>query len=69
MIASAPKAPPALVSAKHLCNQLNCSIRTIWRLRDSGEMPRPVQLGSMIRWKADEINAWISQGCPPTSKG
>jgi excisionase family DNA binding protein len=42
----------------------SCSTRHIYRLADSGRMPRPVKLGSLVRWNRAEIEDWISAGCP-----
>ncbi len=41
-----------------------CSSRHIFRLSDSGKMPRPVKLGTLVRWRRSDIAAWISAGCP-----
>jgi len=45
--------------------KLDCSTRHIYRLADGGRMPAPVRLGALVRWDLDEIDEWISQGCPP----
>ena len=42
---------------------LDVSIRHVWRLADSGRMPRPVKLGGSRRWRAEEIKDWIDKGC------
>lgn len=35
------------------------------RERDrKGCMPRHIKLGGTIQWNADELNAWVKQGCP-----
>jgi excisionase family DNA binding protein len=44
---------------------LDVSIRHVWRLADSGRMPRPVKLGGARRWRAEEIKDWIGKGCNP----
>jgi excisionase family DNA binding protein len=61
---------PAEVSAKLLdvqavAEMLGCSTRHVYRLSDAGRMPAPVKLGALVRWNRAEIEAWISQGCPP----
>jgi excisionase family DNA binding protein len=43
---------------------LGCSKRHVYRLADSGRMPRPVKLGSLIRWPRAVIEKWIADGCP-----
>jgi excisionase family DNA binding protein len=41
-----------------------CSVRHVYRLVDSGRMPRPVRLGTLVRWRKAEVMHWISDGCP-----
>ncbi len=51
---------------------LGCSTRHVYRLADSGRMPRPIKLGSLVRWPRAVIEQWIADGCPNirnTSKG
>lgn len=44
---------------------LSCSKRHVIRLADSGRMPRPVKLGSLVRWRRAELMAWLQGGCQP----
>ena len=30
----------------------------------AGRTPLPVRLGRSVRWDAEELDAWISAGCP-----
>lgn len=53
-----------LLSAKMLGKMLSLSARTIWRLRSSEKLPRPVKIGGAIRWVQGTIEKWISMGCP-----
>ncbi len=43
----------------------NCSRRHVRRLADSGRMPRPIKLGSLIRWRRAELMVWLQGGCQP----
>ena len=56
--------PPGLLSAESLASLLQVSVRTVWRLRSSGRLPRPVRIGGSIRWRAEDVRQWIAQGCP-----
>jgi predicted DNA-binding transcriptional regulator AlpA len=39
--------------------------RAHWhRLRAAGKAPPAVKLGGAVRWRRDEIVAWIEAGCP-----
>ena len=41
-----------------------CSTRHVYRLADAGRMPRPVKIGTLTRWRRDELADWIASGCP-----
>jgi predicted DNA-binding transcriptional regulator AlpA len=53
-----------LLDGKAVAKLLGVSQRMVWRLKDGGRMPRPIKLGSLVRWKPDEIHKWIAAGCP-----
>ncbi len=53
-----------MMSVADIAYRLNCSARTVWRLRDRGLMPQPIKLGKLIRWKAETIERWIAEDCP-----
>ena len=42
-----------------------CSTRHLYRLADAGRMPRPIKLGTLIRWRRAELMRWIAEDCPP----
>jgi excisionase family DNA binding protein len=48
---------------------LACSPRHVYRLADADRMPRPLRLGTLVRWDLDAIDQWIRAGCPSTRKG
>ena len=51
-------------------NYLGCSTRHVQRLADSGRMPRPIKLGTLIHLPRAVIEQWIAEGCPNNaSKG
>ena len=56
-----------LIPADRVAELLGLSKRTLWRLLSAGKLPKPVRLGSVVRWKRDELEAWIGSGCPPLS--
>ena len=57
-----------LGDVRSVAEALDCSPRHIYRLCDSGRMPAPVRLGSLVRWDLEEIDRWIAAGCPPVRK-
>ena len=59
-----PVRQPAMLTVNDLAEMLNCSARTVYRLTDSGRIPRPVKLGGLVRWPRKKIEHWIAAGCP-----
>ncbi len=57
-----------LLSAQELARELGVSPRSIWQWRDSGRLPKPVRLGKLVRWIADDIERWLADGAPDLSK-
>ena len=60
---------PAMLDVQDVAGLLTCSSRHVYRLSDSGRMPRPVKLGALVRWRRAELEKWISDGCPLCRKG
>ena len=57
------KSSPALVDVQSVAVMLDCSSRHVYRLSDAGRMPAPVRLGSLVRWRRVDVEAWIAGGC------
>ena len=55
---------PLAYTADDLAFLLNCSKRHIAALHSSGRLPRPIRLGRSVRWRADELRAWLDAGAP-----
>ena len=58
----------AMLTVHDVARMLNCSARTVYRLTDSGRMPRPVKLGALVRWSRTTLEQWITDGCPSCRK-
>ena len=57
-------APVRLLDVKAVAAMCSLSGRHVYRLADSGRMPRPLKLGGAVRWDRDTIEQWIAAGCP-----
>jgi excisionase family DNA binding protein len=55
---------PLLLDVRTVARLLNVSVRTIHRLKATGEMPAPVRLGGRVLWRRAELLAWLEVGCP-----
>lgn len=58
-----------LLTSVEAAEMLGCSARHVVRKSEQGEMPSPVRIGRAIRWRKQELLAWIAQGCPSQSEG
>ena len=54
---------PLLITASKLAALLEISTRTLWRLQSAGRLPEPVRLGGAVRWRREDIQKWIADGC------
>ena len=68
-VSTAADASARLLDVRAVAKKLNCSTRHVDRLCDAGKMPRPLKLGSLVRWSAKAIAEWVDRGCPPCRKG
>jgi len=63
----AGEAEPLLITAEELAGLLQVSIRSLWRLRSAGQIPPPIRLRKVVRWRLVEIEDWLAKGCPAQS--
>lgn len=41
---------------------------TWWNWNSQGLVPAPVRVGGSVRWRSEEIQAWVKAGCPARSE-
>ena len=66
---STPETAAELLDVLAVAELCGCSARTVRRLADAGRMPRPIKLGSLVRWRRAELEAWMAAGCPCQERG
>ena len=64
-----PKVGYQLIEIDSIAQMLKCSTRHVRRLVDSGRIPRPIKLGTLLRWIKSDIDRWFIAGCPSCRKG
>jgi predicted DNA-binding transcriptional regulator AlpA len=53
-----------LIEVNGVAEMLGVGTRTVWRLRDGGQMPKPINVARCVRWRLSDLVAWIDCGCP-----
>ena len=53
-----------LLDVEAVALTLAVSTRTVLRMADSGQMPRPLKVASLIRWRRAELLQWLADGAP-----
>ena len=56
------------LNAKQAAAMLNVSVRQLWRLNSTGQLPKPIRLGHCVRWRKAELEAFVEAGCPTREK-
>lgn len=57
-----------LLTVKDVAAVLSVSQRQIWKLHSSGRLPASVRLARSVRWRRNELERWLSAGCPARDK-
>ena len=55
--------PPLLTTAQ-AAQLATAGERTWWRWSRAGIAPAPLKIGGAVRYRRDELLAWIADGCP-----
>ncbi|RME33533.1 MAG: helix-turn-helix domain-containing protein [Deltaproteobacteria bacterium] len=55
-----PDAPaPLLVTVPQLCQMLNVSRSTLYRMEQTGKLPGRIQLGGQVRYHLETVQEWL----------
>ena len=49
-----------MLTVEDLVEKLQLSRQTLYRLRKKGILPPPIKVGSSLRWRVEDIDAWLS---------
>jgi predicted DNA-binding transcriptional regulator AlpA len=62
-------ASPLLLKAEDAAGVLGMSRAEFYKLHSAAKVPRPLKLtGKLVRWRRDELAAWVTAGCPNREK-
>lgn len=59
---------PLLLAAKQVAELLSVSERHVHKLNSSGRLPRPIRLGRSVRWRREELEAWVEADSPDRAR-
>ena len=57
-----------LADAKEVAKVVGISLRTARRWDVEGRLPKPIRIGSVVRWNISELEKWIEASCPPRQR-
>ncbi len=55
---------PLLITAEQLAETMQISVRTVWSLLSAGDLLEPIRIRGNTRWRLEEVEHWIGEGCP-----
>jgi predicted DNA-binding transcriptional regulator AlpA len=58
----------ALIGVASVAALYSCSQRHVWRSADGEQIPPPMHLGRIVRWRLGTIRQHIRDGCPTTRR-
>lgn len=57
-----PAIRPLTLDIKQVAQLLGLSKRTVYRLLDAGQIPKPMKLGNATRWRRKDIELFVEAG-------
>ena len=58
---TASEATRLALSVREVADALGVSVRSVWRLSATDELPRPFRIGRSVRWRAASIDSWLAR--------
>ena len=57
-----PNIRPLTLDVNEVAQLLGVSKRTVYRLLDAGQIPKPLKLGNATRWRRTDIELFVKAG-------
>lgn len=59
-----------LVTASDIATDyMQCCTASVRRMAADGRLPKAIRVGRLSRWRREEIEQWIKDGCPHQEEG
>jgi prophage regulatory protein len=52
---------PVLLTVKEVSKLLSIGISTVWLKVRQGIFPTPVRIGTAVRWRRSDLDAWLAK--------
>lgn len=49
----------ALINSDQLAEMLGISRKSLYHALDAGQLPSPIKIGNRLRWRIEDIEAWL----------
>lgn len=49
----------ALINSDQLAEMLGISRKSLYHALDVGQLPSPIKIGNRLRWRIEDIEAWL----------
>lgn len=60
---------PLLIDAKQVAELLGIGRSLLYEMQSAGRLgPMPIRLGRAVRWRKEEIESWVAEGCPSRTR-
>lgn len=63
-----PNAGRLMLDCMEAAALLGVSRAMYWKLHSQARIPLPIRFGRVVRWRKQELEAWIAAGCPPRDR-
>jgi excisionase family DNA binding protein len=50
---------PELLRSREVARRLDISVRTVWRWTARGELPAPIRMGRVTRWRRIDVEEYL----------
>ena len=52
-------AASALLDVNDVAALIRCSARHVFRMSGAGQLPKPVRIGRLVRWRRADLDTWL----------
>lgn len=52
--------PLSLITTDELCGLLQISRRKMYGMKATGELPTPIRIGKVFRWRRCDVEKWLA---------